>query len=119
MTSYLHKAQISESLQLIIKQAIEECKESNEVPQDLKEIILHNFNAKFVHLNCEEKTLEVGVEKEDALSLYPKLVTYTYSLDKTSWLKESIKESENDLEFYGRIIARNRGMDENTRVILY
>ena len=119
MTSYLHKAQIPEALRSMIKEAILECKNSNEIPHGLKQLIMHNFNAKYVHLDCQNSSLEIGVEKPDALSLYPKLVTYTYSLDKTNWLHESIKENDKDLEFYAKIIAQNNGMGANTEVILY
>lgn len=118
MTSYLYKGQIPQTLKLIIKDAIEECKKSKEIPTGLKEIILYNFNAKYVHLNCKDCSLEIGVEKEDALSLYPKIVTYTYSLDKTDWLQESIKEKDSDLEFYGKMIAKNKGLSD-AQVILY
>lgn len=108
MTSYQSRNQIRTKLEEIIPEQIAECKKCDKLPPALEQLILHNFQAKFVCYNSSKNTIEVGVEESDSVTSYPKIKTRTFPLEETiSWIAKTFKFEEQDLKFYGRLIAGN------------
>ena len=119
MTSYQSRNQILSKLKQLIPEQVEECKECDELPQALEELVLHNFQAKFVCYNKEKNTVEVGVEENDSVSSYPRIKTRSFPLEETiSWVTKTCKTEEQDLKFYGRLIAANGHTNRIDEVVL-
>lgn len=119
MTSYQSRNQILRKLEEMIPEQVKECKECDELPPSLEELIIHNFQAKFVCYNKEDGTIEVGVEEQEEIDSYPRIKTRTFSLDKaSSWIKKSFRNDEPDLKFYGMLIANNGTVNRIDEVVL-
>ena len=116
MTSYQSKELIHEKLGEMIPEKVAECQKCDELPPTLEELILHNFQAKFVCYNKKSGTVEVGIEEQEAADTYPKIKTRTFRLEQAvSWLGKTFRKEEQDLKFYARLIAQNgtsRPIDE-------
>lgn len=108
MTSYQSKNMIQERLGELIPGQVAECRECDELPPTLQELILHNFQAKYVCYNKKNGTVEVGIEEMEATDSYPKIKTHTFRLEQAvSWLGKTFRKEEQDLKFYARLIAQN------------
>ena len=108
MTSYQSKNMIQERLGELIPEQVAECRECDELPPTLQELILHNFQAKYVCYNKKNGTVEVGIEEMEATDSYPKIKTHTFRLEQAvSWLGKTFRKEEQDLKFYARLIAQN------------
>lgn len=119
MTSYQSRNQIQTKLAEIIPEQIAECKQCDELPPTLEQLILHNFQAKFVCYNKEKNTVEVGVEETESVTSYPKIKTRTFPLEETiSWITKTFKSEEQDLKFYGKLIAESGHSDKIDEVVL-
>lgn len=119
MTSYQSKNAIHRKLGEMIPQQVNECKECDELPPSLEQLILHNFQAKFVCYNKKSATIEVGVEEQVAIDTYPKIKTHTFRLEEAvSWLGKSFRSDEFDLKFYAKIIAQNGTSQKIDDVVL-
>lgn len=103
---YLKEGEIKSSLGSLVKYYVQECVETQEIPQQLVELIKHNFFAKYVTYNKLEKTIEIGINESKHRSLtYPHIKVYSFPLEKTSeWIDSSFKTGRGDLEFYGQLI---------------
>lgn len=118
MASYLNSNEIKTSLQVLVQQYIEECENCHQLPQDFIDLIKHNFLAKFVCYNKQEKQIEIGVEDQDSDAPYPEIKTYKFPVNKaTQWLDKSFKQDKCDLEFYGKLLNRNE-LISSSEVIL-
>mgnify|MGYP006196344627 FL=1 len=119
MTSYQSKNMIQEKLGELIPEQLAECQECDELPQTLEELILHNFQAKYVCYNKKNGTVEVGIQEMEATDTYPKIKTHTFRLEQAvSWLGKTFKKEEHDLKFYARLIAQNRNSHRIDDVVL-
>lgn len=119
MTSYQSRDQIQTKLRELVPEQVAECKQCDELPPQLEELILHNFQAKFVCYNKEKNTVEVGVEENESPTSYPKIKTRTFPLEETvSWITKTFKSDEQDLKFYGRLIAMNGHTSPVDEVVL-
>ena len=119
MTSYQSRKQIQRKLEEMIPEHVAECKKCDELPPQLEELILHNFQAKFVCYNKEKNTVEVGVEENESPTSYPTIKTRTFPLEETvSWITKTFKSDEQDLKFYGRLIATNGNIKPVDEVVL-
>lgn len=119
MTSYQSRSQIRTKLEEMIPEHIAECKKCDELPPALEQLILHNFQAKFVCYNKSKNSIEVGVEENHSVTSYPKIKTRTFPLEDTiSWLTKTFKYEEQDLKFYGRLIAANGHSKHIDEVVL-
>lgn len=119
MTSYQSRNQIFSELEEMIPEQVKECKECDELPRSLEELIIHNFQAKFVCYNKEDETVEVGIEDYESMSSYPSIKTRTFPLDKAkNWIRKSFREEEPDPKFYGKLIAGNGRVNQVDDVVL-
>ena len=106
MTSYQSRNQIRTELQRMLPYQIEECREGDELPSALHDLIKHNFQASFVCYNKRKNTIEVGVEDQENENSYPKITVHTFGLDEAvSKLNKSFRSSDLDLKFYGKLLA--------------
>lgn len=107
MTSYLNETEIQASLKVLVQQYVEECENCNSLPKEFIELIKHNFLAKFVYYNCNEKQIEIGVDESYSPETYPEIKVYTFPVSKAAeWLDKSFKNEKGDLEFYGKLLNR-------------
>lgn len=119
MTLYQNRSLIKDKLEEMIPEQVTECKECDELPQAMEELIIHNFQAKYVCYNKEEGTVEVGIEEMEATDAYPRITTHTFPLEQAEkWLGKTLKSEEQDLKFYAKLLASNGFSDRIDRVIL-
>ena len=119
MTSYQSKNMIHEKLGELIPEKVAECQKCDELPPTLEQLILHNFQAKYVCYNKKNATVEVGIEEMEATDSYPKIKTHTFRLEQAvSWLGKTLRKEEQDLKFYGRLIAQNGTSQRIDEVVL-
>lgn len=98
---------------------IEECKECDELPPALEELIKHNFQASFVCYDKKTNSIEVGVEEVEAVNSYPEITIHKFSLEEAiSQLKRTFKSSDQDLRFYGKLLAGNGNSNNIDDVVL-
>lgn len=120
MASYLNKNEIQNSLRVLIKQYLQECKRSNNLSQDFITLLEHNFLAKYVVFNRSERTIEIGIEDKSnhTEEVYPRIQVYKYKIDDAEEkIISSCGDKDSDLEFYGRLIGRNH-LQKNSEVVL-
>lgn len=119
MTSYQSRNQILVKLEEMIPHQVKQCKECDELPPALEELIIHNFQAKFVCYNKEDQTVEVGIEEHEETDSYPRIKTRTFPLDKAPvWVKKTFRNEEPDLKFYGKLIAGHGTVNRVDEVVL-
>lgn len=119
MTSYQNRTEIQQELAKLLPYQIQECKKCDELPHTLEEIIRHNFQAKFVCYDKENRCIEVGVEEQEATDGYPEISIRKLKLeDAASQLKKTFRKSDHDLEFYGRLLAGLGSVDKIDQVVL-
>lgn len=119
MTSYQSRNQIQSELHRMLPHQIEECKECDELPSALEELIKHNFQATFVCYDKKTNTIEVGVEEQEAINSYPEITVHKFPLEEAvSQLKNTFKSSDQDLKFYGKLLAGNAATDRIDDVVL-
>lgn len=119
MTSYQSRSEIQRHLLNLLPHQIEECKECDELPPALADFIKHNYQAKFV---CYDKTsgcIEVGVEKQEEVDFYPEIKVHKIPLEKAvSKLRKTFRNSDQDLKFYGKILAGHGSASRIDDVVL-
>jgi len=119
MTSYQSKNMIQEKLGELIPAQVAECQQCDELPPTLEELILHNFQAKYVCYNKKSNTVEVGIEEMEATDSYPMIKTHTFRLEQAvSWLGKTFRKEEQDLKFYARLIAQHGNSHRIDEVVL-
>ena len=119
MTSYQSKNQIQAKLEEMIPEQVAECKECDELPPALEQLIIHNFQAKFVCYNKEKNNVEVGVEDSTSTGSYPRIKVQTFPLEEAvSWIRKTFKEEEQDLKFYGKLVAGKGKYSKVDEVVL-
>ena len=117
--TYYKQAEIKASMKNLAHLYLADCKKSGVLSPDFKELIEHNFLAKFVCYNKTTHTIEIGIEDITGNDdFYPQINVYKYKLNSNKkWLEGSFKESLNDLTFYGKLLNRSK-MNWDTEVIL-
>ena len=106
MTSYQSRNQIRTELQRMLPYQIEECREGDELPSTLHDLIKHNFQASFVCYDKKKNTIEIGVKEQENEDSYPTITVHTIGLDEAvSKLTKSFKSTDLDLKFYGKLLA--------------
>lgn len=119
MAAYFNTNQLRASLQDLIKIYIEECKDCNDLSKDCIDLIRHNFMAEFVVYDKVNNRIEVGMNKTDEFDAYPEIEIYTFPLeDIGKKIDYSFKNNDEDLEFYGKIIGRRKGLGSNSVVLM-
>ena len=106
MVSYQSKHDIQNQVRNLLPHQIKECRECDELPQALEELIKHNYQAAFVCYDKRSGCIEVGVEKEEEITAYPEIKVHKIPLEKAVFqLSKSLRTSDLDLKFYGRLRA--------------
>ena len=119
MTSYQSRNQILSKLEEMVPEKVAECKECDEMPQSLEQLIVHNFQAKYVCYNKMDNMVEVGIEDGDANDSYPTIKTRTFPLDECrNWIRKTFRSEEYDLKFYGMLLAGNENINKVDEVVL-
>lgn len=92
----------------MIPTQVSECLRCDELPPALADLILHNFQAKYVCYHKQNNTVEVGIEKQESLKSYPEITSQIFKLEEAAlWLGSSFRTEDQDLRFYAHIIASN------------
>lgn len=120
MITYYNKAEIYNSMKLLVKECLQECKDCKKLSAEFIDLLKHNFLAKFVHYNSTTNNIEIGIEesKTDNNS-YPEITVYSYPLDgNQKWVEKSIKKDNNDMVFYGQLLNRKKILFKDAEVIL-
>lgn len=119
MTAYQSRKQIKTLLQEMIPAQVTECKKCDKLPQPLVDLIMHNFQAKYVCYHKDSNTVEVGIEEQETSLHYPKIKSMHFKLEEAaSWLGERFRNEEQDLRFYAQLIANEGYQDRIQEVIL-
>lgn len=119
MTSFQNKNQIYAQLEELIPGQVAECKNGDELPTTLKELIIHNFQAKYVCYHKEDATVEVGLEEQEDNTSYSKIRVHSYKLqDAVSWIRKSFKKDDRDLKFYAQLLSRKDSANKIDQVVL-
>lgn len=119
MAAYFNTNQLRTSLQELVKMYISECKECEELSQDCIDLIRHNFLAEFVVYNKKDNTIEVGINQSEKFDGYPEIEIYTFPLDDIGKkVDHSFKNNTEDLEFYGKLLGRRKGIGSNSVVVM-
>lgn len=119
MITYYNKSELKASLNAFVERSIEEAVRTGKLSQEFITLIKHNFLAKFVFYNRENKTIEIGINESKGQGLYPDINVYSYPVNKaSSWLKDSYTENKGDMEFYGEILNKSDGFGSSQVVLL-
>ena len=119
MTSYQSRNEIQKHLINLLPHQIEECKECDELPQALEQLIRHNYQAAFVCYDKQNSCIEVGVEQQEEVDAYPEITVHKIPLDKVvNRLKKTFRNSDVDLKFYGKILAGYGSANQIDDVVL-
>lgn len=119
MISYQSRTQIQLELHKLLPRQIEECKECDKLPPGLVALIKHNFQATFVCYDKKSNTIEVGVNEQEEVNSYPKIKIHKIKLDEAaSQLDQTFRNSDQDLKFYGKLLAGNGSGNLIDEVIL-
>lgn len=119
MKTYSNKNQIRLSLQQLVAQYVEECEACEELSEEFISLIKHNFLAKYVVYNKEEKQIEIGIDKTDSHQAYPEIEVYKIPVKKAAkWLDKSFKDQRNDLEFYGKLLNKNEIFNSSDFILM-
>lgn len=119
MTSYQSRNLVQTTLKKLIPGQIVQCENSDELPSPLKELILHNFQAKYVCYDQEAKMIEIGVENPNASDSYPDFKIYSFKLkEAVAWLGKTFRKDDHDLKFYAKLIAQSNTNNQVDDVVL-
>ncbi|SDR73582.1 hypothetical protein [Christiangramia echinicola] len=119
MAAYFNSNQLRSSLQELAKMYISECKECETLSQDCMDLLKHNFLAEYVVYNKSEDCIEIGVSTSDKFDGYPEIKVYKFPLDEIGKkVDHSFKNNNEDLEFYGKLIGRRKGIGSNSVVLM-
>lgn len=106
MILYQSRNQIQHDLHKMLPHQIKECQECDALPAALELLIKHNFQATFVCYDKKTNTIEVGVEDQEEMNSYPKINVHKFSLEEAiAQVNKTLRTSDQDLKFYGRILA--------------
>lgn len=119
MTSYQSRNQIKQQLQELLPEQIRECKECDELPPSLQQLIMHNFQATFVCYDKNTNTIEVGVEEEEPVNSYPRIKVLKFELEEAvSKIAKTLRSGDQDLKFYGKLLSGYGSVNQIDDVVL-
>lgn len=120
MTTYYNKGEIYNSVKLLVRECLQECRDCKKIPLELIDLLKHNFLAKFVHYNSATNNIEIGIEENKSNpDSYSEIAIYSYSLDgNQKWVDKSFKKDNNDMVFYGQLLNRKNLLFKDAEVIL-
>lgn len=119
MAAYFNTDELKKSMGQLIKAFINECEECDTLSQDCIDLIRHNFMAEYAVYNAQEKSIEVGIDVSNDSSSYPELEVYTIPLkDAEIRLDNSFRQNREDLEFYGKLLNKSKGIGGSSVVLM-
>ncbi len=119
MISYQSKNDIQNQVLNLLPHQIEECRECDKLPASLEELIKHNYQASFVCYDKKSNSIEVGIENEEKISTYPEIKVRKIPLgEAVSQLRKTLRSSDSDLKFYGKILAGYSSSSQIEDVVL-
>jgi len=120
MTTYFNKSEIESSVKTIASDYLKDCLHCDMISEDFVDLLKHNFSAKFVSFNNQNKQIEIGVEDTKIPSHYPviNVLSFPITEEDNLWLDKSFKNQMNDLIFYGNLINRKKYNHKNAEVIV-
>lgn len=119
MAAYFNTNELRSSLQELVKIYISECEECRELSQDCIDLIKHNFLAEYVVYNKQENTIEVGINESEKFDGYPEIKVYTFPLEDIGKnVDHSFRNNTEDLEYYGKIISRRKGLTSGSVIVM-
>lgn len=111
MVLFLKPQEIHSSLNTLVLYYFNVCEQSGEIPQQLVQLIKHNFSAKYVWYNIPEKKIEIGINESKSPGCgYPDIQVYSYPIDQYGWIEKSHKNEAFDLNFYGKLLNNKSSM---------
>lgn len=118
MALFLNSQEIHSSLNSVVLNYFNVCKQSGEIPQQLVQLIKHNFSAKYVWYNSLEKKIEIGINVSKSPGCgYPDIQVYSYPIDQMGWIEKSHKNEAFDLSFYGKLLNTPSSMDSEIIIL--
>jgi len=121
MTTYYNKFEIETAMKLIVADYLKDCIECDKLSEDFVDLIKYNFLAKYVYLDKNKRTIEIGVEEVNGdSSHYSVINVFTFPIDEfeNTWLNDSFKSDNSDLVFYGKLLNRKKYQHRNTEVVV-
>lgn len=119
MTTYQSKTQIQSELQKMLPHQIKECRECDELPLPLEQLLTHNFQATFVCYDKRTHTIEVGVEEQEAVDAYPDITVHKFKLKEVpTQVTKTFRKTDHDLKFYGKLLAGHGSANQVDEVVL-
>ena len=108
MAAYLKTDELRSSLNALVKRYVQESIATGVLPRDFVELIKHNFFAKYAYYNVRGEVIEIGInENKGAISPYPPLSVYSFSIHDTEWLLDSFKPGAFHQHYYLKLLGRN------------
>ena len=113
MPIFSTQSEIESLWKSLLKPMISTCRSEKKVPEELVELIKHNFYAKYVYYDSEKDTLEIGVnEAKQRAVTYPSIEVYHFPLNEVeNLIMASFQPNNWDLEFYAKILQGKRSED--------
>ncbi|MAM17818.1 MAG: hypothetical protein ABGW91_12680 [Christiangramia sp.] len=119
MAAYFNTDELKTAMTNLIKQYIDECEECQELSQDCIDLIRHNFLAEYAVYNPDNNSIEVGIDVSEDSSEYPELEVYTIPLtDAQIRISNSFRQNAEDLEFYGKLLNKQKGIQSSSIVVM-
>lgn len=121
MITYYSKFEIEASIKIIVSEYLKCCIEHGAMQENFKDLIKHNFLAKYVSFNGEKRIIEIGIEDFENMNSYYstiKKISFHLEENRNRWLEDSFKYSKNDLIFYGKLINRENYNYQDAEVVI-
>lgn len=119
MAAYFNTDELKTAMTNLIKQYINNCEECDELSQDCIDLIRHNFLAEYAVYNAANKSIEVGIDVSNVNAEYPELEVYTIPLkDAQIRISNSFRQNDEDLEFYGKLLNKQKGIGTSSVVLM-
>lgn len=109
MAFYLTSEEIRAAIGNKVSEYLTACQKDECLSNEFIELIKHHFKAKYAFYNADEKTIEVGIKKSGADSLYRTIEDYSFSIPEIkNEFKTSLNDKETDLSYYGKFLNVNQ-----------
>lgn len=119
MAAYFNSNQLRSTMKELVEVYMNECEECKTLSQDCMDLLRHNFQAEFAVFNSQKNSIEIGIDKNDNFEGYPEIEVYSFPLSEIiKKVDHSFKNNNEDLEFYGKLIGKRKGIGSNSVVLM-
>lgn len=119
MAAYFNSNQLRSSMKELVKVYMTECEECNKLSEDCIDLLRHNFQAEFAVFNEANNSIEIGINKTEEFDAYPNIEVYKFPLDQIGKKVDySFKNNQEDLEFYGKLLGRRKGIGSHSVILM-